>query len=111
MEKEVRQKIANLSNQIDSLEATIELIKTSNVLCFTTMDRSADETVSIEFTDNDSSGTNGIITGARDAMVAYLTNKISMMEKTLDFLTKPETKISKIQKKNVYLQSKTCDDQ
>lgn len=109
MEKETRQKIANLSNQIDSLEATIDLIKTSNVLCFTTMDRSAEETVSIEFVDNDQNGTNSIITNARNNMVTFLTNKIEALEKSIDILTKPETKISKIQKKGVYLQSKTYD--
>ena len=52
MEKEERQKIAAISGQIDSLEATLNLIQTSNVLCFTTMDRGADETVSIEFNED-----------------------------------------------------------
>ena len=73
MDKETRQAIARLSQKIDGLETTKELIKTSTVLCFTTMDRSADETVSIEFVENGlNSLTNGIIRDARIRMVEHL---------------------------------------
>jgi hypothetical protein len=107
MEKEVRQKIAATSRQIDSLEATLELIKTSNVLCFTTMSRNADETVSIEFTENNTNGANMVFKHARDEMVQYMESKIAELEKSLDFVEKKDTKFSKIQKKDVYLQRKT----
>lgn len=109
MEKEERQKIAAISGQIDSLEATLNLIQTSNVLCFTTMDRGADETVSIEFNEDDSGGTNQIFKHARDEMVEYIQGKIDELEKSLDFVIKKDPKFTKIQKKDVYLQRKTYE--
>jgi prefoldin subunit 5 len=85
MDKETRQGISRYSQQIDNLEATMELIKTSTVLCFTTMDRSPEETVSIEFTEG-TEGTNWIIQESIDAMVAYLTDKIADLEEKIDKL-------------------------
>ena len=87
MDKETRQAIARLSQKIDGLETTKELIKTSTVLCFTTMDRSADETVSIEFVENGlNSLTNGIIRDARIRMVEHLDGKICELETEIDKL-------------------------
>jgi hypothetical protein len=92
MEKEDRQKIAKISQQIDNLAATRDLITTSNVLCFTTMDRSAEETVSIEFEVGDenvvNTFTNGIIRDARIKMIEYLDSKIYALDKEIDKIIK-----------------------
>ena len=109
MEKEVRQKIAAISAQIDSLEATLELVRTSNVLCFTTIERNAEETVSIEFNDDNMNGANQVCKHAKDEMIQYMESKIADLEKSLDFVEKKDTKFSKIQKKDVYLQRKTYE--
>ena len=85
MDKETRQGISRYSQQIDNLETTMKLIKTSTVLCFTTMDRSPEETVSIEFTEGDK-GKNWIIQESIDAMVAYLMDKIDDLEEKINEL-------------------------
>lgn len=84
----IRKTITRYSNEIDNLEMTKKLIQTSNVLCFTTMDRSPEETVSIEFSEHNADGskmeTNGVIKSARDAMVQYLDSKISELNEKID---------------------------
>ena len=88
MKRETRKRIANLSQKIDNIEATRKLISTSNVLCFTTMDRGADETVTIEFTEHDPDGsyitTNTIFKRAKEDMALYLDGKIKKLEKAID---------------------------
>jgi hypothetical protein len=88
MKKETRQKIANISGKIDSLERTRELIKTSNVLCFTTMDRGPEETVSIEFVDDKPNDgqmeINGLIVVAKQKMLDYLGEKIASLNEEID---------------------------
>ena len=90
MDKETRQGISRYSQQIDNLETTIELIKTSTVLCFTTMDRSPEETVSIEFTAG-AKDTNWIIQESIDAMIAYLTDKIADLEEKINELLEKDS--------------------
>ena len=88
MEKETRKAIAAYSQQIDALEKTRELIETSNVLCFTTMDRGPEETVTIEFDSDNPSGTNSIFVNAEESMLDYLDAKIEHLERKIDELLK-----------------------
>ena len=87
MEKDIRQKIAKLSGEIDALEQTLNLVKSSNVLCFTTMERRADETVTLEF--NGIGGqqvVNEIFTSAQANTIRYLEGKIKDKEREIDDL-------------------------
>ena len=87
MKEEVRKAIAECSQQIDNLESTRNLISTSNVLCFTTMDRGPEETVSIEFVDYPTAkdvAINVVIKTARDAMVEYINGKIRQLNEKID---------------------------
>ena len=90
--EDARKTIARLSTTVDNLNATIELIRTSNVLCFTTMDRGPEETVSIEFTESNPDGskmvTNSIIKEARDKMILYLQEKIKKNEESIETIMK-----------------------
>lgn len=90
--EDARKKIASLSESIDRLETTVELIRTSNVLCFTTMDRGPEETVSIEFTEPNPDGsklaTNSIIKEARNKMISYLQEKIRKNEESIKTIIK-----------------------
>ena len=93
MKKETRQEISRCSQQIDNLEATIELIKTSTVLCFTTMDRGPEETVSIESVTSPTGemrDTNIIISDAKESMIKYLEWKISELEEKIDEITRKD---------------------
>ena len=88
MKEEVRKAIAECSQQIDNLERTRDLISTSNVLCFTTMDRGPEETVSIEFVKNPDTSKdvviNDVICSARGGMVEYINNKIKQLNDKID---------------------------
>ena len=88
MNENARRAIAAYSQQIDGLEVTRDLIKTSNVLCFTTIDRTPEETVSIEFTNTDpddrAAQTNAIINAARDGMVKYIEERITDLNEKID---------------------------
>lgn len=90
--EDARKKIASLSRSIDELEMTVELIRSSNVLCFTTMDRGPEETVSIEFTEPNPDGsklaTNSIIKEARNKMISYLQEKIKKNEESIKTIIK-----------------------
>ena len=88
MDKETRKAIATYSQQIDGLEKTRELIETSNVLCFTTMDRGPEETVTIEFDGDNPSGTNSIFENAREGMLDYIDTKIEYLERKIDELSR-----------------------
>lgn len=91
MDKKTRRAIANYSEQIDKLEVTRELIKTSDVLCFTTMERGPEQTVSIEFvTDKPTDGQmeiNGFIVTAKQKMMDYIDGKIEELNKEIDKIT------------------------
>ena len=87
MDKEKIKKIVTIFNQMATLERTKELVETSTVLCFTTMDRTAEDTVSIEFRQYLSGGesaTNKILHDAREKMVDYLSGKIEQLSKEID---------------------------
>ena len=87
MDKETRQKIAELSREIDGLNTTLELVKTSNVLCFTTMDRSVEDTVTLEFKAFDGENVkNRIFAEAQGSTIKYLELKIEEKEKMIDSL-------------------------
>ena len=94
MKKETRQKIASISGKIDSLERTRELIKTSNVLCFTTMDRGPEDTVSVEFVDDQPNDgqmeINGLIVVAKQKMLDYLGEKIASLNEEIDKITEKD---------------------
>ena len=88
MKEEVRKAIAERSQQIDNLERTRNLISTSNVLCFTTMDRGPEETVSIELVENPETrkdvAINVAIKQAKDGMVEYINSKIKQLNEKID---------------------------
>ena len=88
MKEEVRKAIAECSQQIDNLERTRNLISTSNVLCFTTMDRGPEETVSIEFVEKPETrkdvAINVAINLAKDGMVEYINSKIRQLNERID---------------------------
>ena len=89
MDRDSVREITRISNQLDSLERTLELVKTSTVLCFTTMDRSAEDTVSIEFKhslseEEGESDMNRILHNAKEGMVEYLSAKIDELNDKID---------------------------
>ena len=87
MDKEIRQSIAELSREIDTFEQTLNLVKSSNVLCFTTMERNADETVTLEFNGLDGDNpVNEIFTTAQANTIRYLDSKIKEREREIDSL-------------------------
>ena len=87
MDKEIRQSIAELSREIDTFEQTLNLVKSSNVLCFTTMERKADETVTLEFNGLDGDNpVNEIFTTAQANTIRYLDSKIKEREREIDNL-------------------------
>jgi hypothetical protein len=87
MDKEIRQSIAELSREIDAFEQTLNLVKSSNVLCFTTMERKADETVTLEFNGLDGDNpVNEIFTTAQANTIRYLDSKIKEREREIDNL-------------------------
>ena len=89
MDRRKRQEISQISREIDLLENTLELVKTSTVLCFTTMDRSAEETVSVEFQsifDGGNPEKNKILLESKKMMTDYLTEKIEELEKKIDII-------------------------
>jgi galactokinase/mevalonate kinase-like predicted kinase len=89
MDRDSVREIARISNQLDSLERTLELVRTSTVLCFTTMDRSAEDTVSIEFKhslseEEGESDMNRILWKAKEGMAEYLSGKIDELNGKID---------------------------
>ena len=94
MDKETRKIIIETFQQVEGLEKTKELIESSNVLCFTTMDRGPEETVTIEYDpvkdikDGKMSPTNEVFLHARCGMTNYIDMKIEELNEKIDKLLK-----------------------